>query len=100
MLDNEIREVASAIGQFYLQKNSGDYQAAEKEIHSLLISKIEVTHNSVSVTTGRPGLLIGRMGRNVDALSKFLKKEVRVIEDMDPLAYYLIPRFPDEHLDL
>lgn len=91
MIPQEIREVAGKIGQFYFQKNSGDYAATAREITDLQISKIEVTEKDVSITTARPGRLIGRRGRDIDALTEFLQTKIRIIEEIDPLISWLIP---------
>jgi ribosomal protein S3 len=96
MLSEEVKGMAAAIGAYYLQKNNGDYVATEKEITSMRISAIAVDstlpHSKVvSITTERPGLLIGKRGTNIDALEKFLGHKVKVIEDRDPLYNYLIP---------
>lgn len=92
MVPEEVKEAARNIGFFYLDKNQHDYAATEKEITDLRISKIEVTEKGIEITTARPGLLIGRRGMNIDALSKFLKTKLRIIEEVDPLCSYLIPR--------
>ena len=91
MIPHEVKTVALAIGQFYLQKNKGDYNATAKEITDIHISKIEVTNKGISITTACPGRLIGSRGLNIDALSKFLKKDIHIVEEMDPLISYLIP---------
>lgn len=96
MLSEEVKDVASRIGQFYLEKNHGDYKAAEKEITDLRISEITVVNNIASITTARPGLLIGKKGTNIDALNKYLQAEIRIIEDKVPLCYFLIPYPFDE----
>lgn len=92
MIPQEIREMAEKIGQFYLQKNSGNYATTAREIADLQISKIEVAEKEISITTARPGLLIGHRGMNIDSLAKFLQTKVRIIEEMDPLISWLIPR--------
>lgn len=97
MLDAVIREVAKNIGTFYLQKNNGDYEKTEMELLHLLISKIEMKGSDVVITTARPGLLIGKRGTNIDALTKHLKSEVRIIEDMDCVSDSLIPRKWDNY---
>ena len=92
MLSDQVKDIASKIGAFYLRKNNGDYTATEKEIVDLRIMKIEVAVNkAVVITIGRPGLLIGKRGTNVDALSKFLQTEIKIIEDMDNLHSWLVP---------
>lgn len=96
MLPEKVREMASNIGQYYLKKNSGDYVSTEREIMSLQISKIEVDDTlpnlvEVSITTARPGLLIGKRGINIDALTHYLGTKVKIIEEKDPLSSWLLP---------
>lgn len=90
-ISEEVKDVARDIGQFYLKKNNGDYKATAQEVLALRISKIEVANGEVSITTGRPGLLIGKRGTNIDALSHHLKVKIKIIEDIDHLSFYLVP---------
>jgi len=96
MLPLPVREAAAAIGQFYLNKNKGDYVATEKELTDLRITKLEINANALCITTERVGMLVGRRGSNIDALSKFIQNQmqmkVRIIEDTDCLYDALIPR--------
>lgn len=97
MLANDIKEVAMNIGQYYLQKNNGDYKKTEQDIVNLGITKIEVDPATwerpatVSITVGRPGLFIGKRGTNIDALEKYLKIKVKIIEDTERLIDWLVP---------
>jgi ribosomal protein S3 len=99
MLSKPIRDVAETIGQFYLQKNNGDYAATAQEIANLRIVKLDPTGDSVSITTGRPGILIGRRGITIIALSKFIHEKmqlkIKIIEDTDNLQDCLTPRRDD-----
>lgn len=92
MLDANVKIVAQQIGEFYLRKNNGDYVKTEKELTDLRISKIEVNEKTVTITAAHVGLFIGRKGENIDNLVKYLKMQVKVIEDADSLYYALIPR--------
>lgn len=105
MFSEKVKEIARNIGQFYLQKNNGDYVATEKEILRLQIKNIEflIRENpkgeqirEAVITAGRVGLLIGRRGTNIDALEKHLGMKVKIMEDTDPLESYLIPYEPVE----
>lgn len=91
MLSDEVREVASQIGQFYLQKNDYDYAATEKEITSLRVTTLEIKEGKVVITLARPGLIIGRKGENIGNLAKFLNRKIHIVEDQDPLYYWLVP---------
>jgi len=100
MLSEEVKDIASKIGHYYLQKLNGDYALAEKEITDTRFTKIEVTtDNTLSITAGRPGLLIGKKGTNIDALSKYLRMEIKIIEEMDDLHVWLIPEPPWEETE-
>ena len=94
MLSNEVKEMASKIGCFYLQKHDDDYERTAAHIE-LRISKIDVQENCVTITTARPGLLIGKRGQNIDALTQHLGMAIKIIEEEDPLLQYLIPEPPE-----
>ena len=49
MISNELMEVCLKISYFYLEKNFDDYEAAEKEILSLLITNVEISEDGKSV---------------------------------------------------
>jgi ribosomal protein S3 len=93
------RDFARFIGEFYLDKNKGDYKKTNEEIADLRITKIDYNFRTLSITIGRPGLIIGRRGENIDKLKEYLSKqiigsfELKIIEDMIipclyPCAYY------------
>ena len=102
MLSDKVRNLATGIGNFYLLKNEGDYARTERELLALGITKLEfLDHNekgepedSLHITLNRPGLLIGRKGSNVDALTADLKVKIIVHEDTDSLLSALIPYDP------
>lgn len=91
MLSTEVRDVASRIGHFYLEKNHGDYKETEIEIRRLGITKLVVEPDKITITLERPGLIIGKRGGNLDSLTKRLGKTVRIEEENDPLNAWLIP---------
>jgi ribosomal protein S3 len=74
-------EIAYKIGYFYFNMNSGITNLIEqvkettKDIDVLKITKIEFDGSNISITTQRPGLLIGRHGADIQALSEWLHKE-------------------------
>jgi ribosomal protein S3 len=101
MIPEPVREIARKIGQFYLEKNNKDYEATAKEIDALRISEIRFeTPDAVTIVTGRPGLLVGRRGMTIDALTKFLQIKIRIVEDRDPLWCHIIPVKEDEYDEL
>jgi ribosomal protein S3 len=97
-MTSEERQVAREIGEYYLQKNNGNYCAAEDEILRLYISRIDVCEDIITIVTGRPGALIGKRGINIDCLGKAIGKKIRIIEDMECITGFLIPR-PQEMYD-
>ena len=52
MTDQE-KEIARKIGQFYLQKNNGDYSKAEAEINAMNITSIKIEKRMGLVSTVR-----------------------------------------------
>ena len=98
MLSDEIKELASRIGFFYLEKNHHDYIKAEEEIKSMAITALTIKEDgdlSIEITVGRPGILIGPKGTNIEKLAKYLGRRVLIKEDTDNLLSYLIPQNPD-----
>ena len=92
MLSDAVKETATKIGQFYLEKNNGDFKATEIEINRTHITQIDVTCDAISIYTERPGVLIGKYGENILALEKFLNIKLCIIEEDDALSDYLIPQ--------
>ena len=92
MFSKEVIEVAQRIGQFYLEKNHGDYEKTKVEILSLLITSVEVTEGKVIIKTSRPGLLIGKRGINIDNISTFLDKKIHVLEERENIVDCITPR--------
>ncbi len=105
-MDENARKVLKAIGHFYLDKNNGDYAETEKEILRLRIigAKVETVSvglitdraDKVTITLGRPGLLIGPRGNTIHALQEWLKerttcKQILIVEDRDCLLDSIIP---------
>jgi predicted PilT family ATPase len=95
------REPAMKIGQFYLDKNNGDYKkTVEEEIPFLGITDVQEDAESITIFTSRPGKIIGRRGENIDALEKYLGKKIKVVETQN-IMDLLLPENPNEpHVDL
>jgi predicted PilT family ATPase len=72
--------IGYAISSFYLNKHNQDYLAAQKEVEKLKIVNITIENDVVTISTSRPGLLIGRKGGNIDALEKHLDKKIKIVE--------------------
>lgn len=114
LLSEKVQIMANRIGQFYLQKNNGDYVACNKELDDLRISKLLVGSNTCSkckqklpgkegeetcltIISSMVGKLIGRRGSNIEALEKFLGIKIKLIEENDPLFQYLHQRNSEEY---
>lgn len=79
--DKNLREDCEKIGQFYLGKNEGNYEAAANEIERLHITNIVSFSDLTIIYLSRPGLLIGKRGENIEALQKILSsKSLRIVE--------------------
>lgn len=90
MLSETVKDMASRIGEFYLQKHSKDYDKACEELERLQITDIDVG-DAVTIKLCRPGMLIGKRGQNVTELEAFLGKKVVIREEMEHLYHYLLP---------
>ena len=64
------KKVRRLMNQFFINK---DITRQTLEITDVVV-KNKLTHVKVTVTLGRPGLLIGKMGRTIDALTLYLEK--------------------------
>ncbi len=100
MFSKKVKDVAEKIGQFYLQKEGGDYDKAANSIRELGIEEILVVEKIVLIKTKRPGILIGKRGINLENLSKFLDMDIRPIEVEDHIENWIIPiNFDEEDYD-
>ena len=95
-----LRDLASCIGQFYLSKEKFDYQKASESVTALCISNLNIKGNEVIITLGRPGLLIGRKGENIDALGDYItqyyKRKITIRVKEEQILQDLIPYFEDD----
>lgn len=95
MLPQPTIDAAREIGRFYLDKFQGNYEKAAEELLNVRITKVEIQGDKLCITASRVGLLIGRRGQNIDALSKWIEDKlhmkVHIYEDTDCLYDYLIP---------
>jgi hypothetical protein len=98
-IHSSVQQVAKRIGEFYLEKNGEDYDETAAELLRLQITKIEVEGDTVTITTNRPGMLIGNHAANIDGLSEFIEKKIKIIECRDNIYNYLISIEEDERDD-
>jgi len=97
MISKQTKEVAEKIGEFYLTKNNNDYQKTAEEIRSLRVTEIIAINDFVVIKVGRPGLLIGKRGQNIDALQAATGKKFYIIEVEDnDIESHLIPQSLEE----
>jgi hypothetical protein len=99
----EERAIARIIGNFYLDKNKGDYKKTHEEIFSLQITQIKLNDNTISITLSRPGLIIGRRGENLDMLQRYLTQQLKFYHKIeiveDKILSYLYPCEPYDIFD-
>lgn len=93
--NKQLNVVLYKIGLFYLNKNKFDYEAAEKEIYELRISSVMITDKgNVEITLSRPGLIIGKSGKNIQDLTEFMSMPIKVIENDHDLYEKIIVNRP------
>lgn len=99
MLSNEVREMARKIGQLY------NYD--RNELAKLAITKLEFVDGKLRITTGRPGVVIGKRGQNVERIAQALGVFITIVEDgdylLDVMAYdpdRYFRNHPELHEDL
>lgn len=80
MFSNEIKALADKIGEYYLQKNRNDVDAANEEIQRLAITDLSLDGGVVTIKTRRPGMLIGVRGDNIKKLEEALGLKIKIIE--------------------
>lgn len=108
--DQKVRNIAQLIGLYYVKLaglsglDKMKYDKAREDVISLGVTKIEFRGTVVTITLIRPGLLIGRHGKNIDDLTEYLSKQLRqkisinIIEDK--IIGWLIPYEPYSDADL
>lgn len=95
----EIVLIARKIGNYYFQKNKRDRKKTIDEINNLLIEKIELINDDVHITLGRPGLLIGCKGRNIEDLEKHICKKIKIFERKEHIVDHLLSFDDEEKID-
>jgi len=88
------RAIAQCIGEYYLDKNNGDYKKTQEDIRILGITEINHKGDTIIITLQRCGILIGRRGENIDALQKFLATKTKYTKlniQEDKIISWLIP---------
>lgn len=100
--ENKIRAIVYLMQEFYLKKypstdREETYKKAREEMSMLGIMAINITRKKLIIRLQRPGILIGRHGENLDALTKFLHdheenrtiyiEEERILNTLLPYYY-------------
>lgn len=79
-------EIATQIGFFYYENAEGTeserIHKATQSVHMLDIISIRYEDEHAIISLTRPGLLIGKYGSNINALTKYLQENVRYITPM------------------
>lgn len=78
--NSRLQEIGIKIGLFFLGQKNENYDEARKFIRDLDILDIQEDDEKISVSTSRPGLLIGRKGKNIDGLTELFGKKIHIIE--------------------
>lgn len=95
------QEIATQIGQFFLQECKGDYVATATLVERLRITDIRVNEDEpiVTIKTSRPGLVIGRKGQTIEALATYLGKKLHIEEETNHWLDWLTPRDYDKEFE-
>ncbi len=99
--DNE-KKAMTAIGLYYLTVDSVEmtgeknFEYACRAIEKLVITRVIIDGFNLTLYLGRPGLLIGVNGKNIEKLGDFLKKELKkpelhILLVEDNLYNFLMP---------
>lgn len=97
-MDNNTIELAEQIGQFYLQRNNGDYEKTADEISKLRIAEIiPIGITMAVIKTSRVGLMIGKRGEDIKDLEAFVKRKLFLVEHQN-IEDWIIPQ-KEEHDD-
>lgn len=74
--DSDIRAIARSIGYYYYDKyKDQNKQYIRHCVEMLQIHNISISSGFVNITLGRPGLLIGKRGENINALLEYMQSD-------------------------
>jgi len=73
-------EIGVQIGLFFLKQKNEDYHATREFLRDLDILDIQEDDEKISISTSRPGLLIGHKGKNINGLEELFGKKIVIIE--------------------
>jgi hypothetical protein len=105
--ETALRDVCCSIGYYFLSETNGgeDYYDSHRRISECHITGIELKGSTVTITTQRPGVIIGSKGSRIDALTKFLQESEKIIGfkvdkiklKEDRILSFLYPMDPSEY---
>lgn len=84
------KEIARKIGYFLYKKHNQDTSEAIIELRLYNITDIMYINNIIHILVGRPGMLIGKRGENIEQLGKYLDYEINIVEDKQTLQHELL----------
>lgn len=76
------RDVYSSIGNFFCERyrnfhSDNDLREVERTINMIMIKRVWYSHGYLWIESSRPGLIIGKRGEQIDALSKYISSHWR-----------------------
>jgi ribosomal protein S3 len=76
-IEDKTRYVASSVGFFYYHLDRENLEEATKSLNMLKITKIEYDEEAcvAVIHLQRPGIIIGRKGKNIEALLAYVQKQ-------------------------
>jgi len=72
----EEKNILRHIGFYYCYEYSKDRNKAVADLSLLYITNLSYNDNVITITLGRPGLLIGSYGKNIEALQKYFSEKL------------------------
>jgi hypothetical protein len=97
-ISEEVKDIAAKIGLFVLQESDGDYGKACEEVTRLRINRLDIeeegTARKLTIETSRPGLLIGKRGKRIEALQEYLGIHLCIVETQEHILDYIYPYDP------
>lgn len=81
IISEELRDIATKISNFYLEKYNGDYKEAAAAVSRLKVHDVQIPEGGgIKIILARPGFLIGRKGENLEKLSAYLGAKIFIEE--------------------
>lgn len=71
------RDMYSSIGNFFCSRLNNDLREVERTINMMMIKRVWYSRGYLWIESSRPGLIIGKRGEQIDALSKYISEHWR-----------------------